>query len=45
VPVASITQTLFIYFRKQAWKTDVGPGGVTGPQAIQHLSVEPPPGV
>jgi predicted PurR-regulated permease PerM len=45
VPVASIIQTLFVYFRKQAWKTEPA---ITGPHAVAHLAVppsEPPAGI
>ncbi len=40
VPVASIIQTLFVYFRKQAWKADAGLS-TTGPHAVQHLTLPP----
>ncbi len=46
VPVASIIQTLFVYFRKQAWRTDGGgPGGnpsSTGP--VDVVALRPPSG-
>jgi predicted PurR-regulated permease PerM len=42
VPVASMIQTLFIYFRKQAWKTESPTGGITGPQMVVPLTVPPP---
>jgi predicted PurR-regulated permease PerM len=48
VPVASIIQTLFLYFRKQAWKTDQPGGPTTGPHTIVHVVLppaEPPAGV
>jgi len=39
VPVASIIQTLFLYFRRQAWKTENSSTG-----QMHAISIPPPPG-
>jgi predicted PurR-regulated permease PerM len=39
VPVASIIQTLFVYFRKQAWKQEGGAPGTTGPIVVAHVGL------
>jgi predicted PurR-regulated permease PerM len=42
VPVASIIQTLFVYFRKQAWKTDASGGPSSGLIQVPVLRVPTP---